>query len=573
MTVINRITGRMLARAALNWPEEMRDDMIGEWNAEVHAIGDDPRHGTLRRAWRRLRYGASLAATPPVDEPPGFLRRTREAVPAGGRRLAPFLALALAALVTPQLTALFSAYAAGLFGETTEGGQLLAPARPIVIAANALPILVALGLGRLLVRIAPISRTRPVLNAVAPVVVALFTILYMGPMGLTVRMYYAVLTAERTPLAVLTVGAVGLLSAGLVLIARERRLVSLAVTVLGGLVLLVLGAMAFSIPFLQLTGAGLADMARVLPEAMTTTTWASSPEGAALTAEVSALILELAALTAFGLAYAYGGIHARPRAAAPAPEWAPARREGLWMAWAAVPVSIALAVAAFGYPMPDPAASPGVDVWNLRAAALVLVLLAGLLSIPGGRVLKAGLGVVAAIMSTVMFAYYFDGVDLAWHRLIMPIAALFALLAWAGAVAARRTPLRTWVLWAAPATMAAVTAGAADLVWQNPVLRTWPDGIGLVLVVVVVGCATGALRWWHVVVTAVLAPMVNWPLSQIGPAVLQPYAPDLYSIGGLEHGYGGPPVLSGLLLGLALAVVALPLTSAPPPSARLDPVR
>ncbi|GLZ80104.1 hypothetical protein Afil01_49110 [Actinorhabdospora filicis] len=573
MTVVDRLTGRLIARAALNWPEEMREDMTGEWNAEIHAIGNDPERGTLSRAWRRLRFGASLAATPPVDEPPGFFTRLREATPGGARRLAPLLAMTIAVLLLPQLAEQFPAFTTGYFGERTETEGIHAAAWPILLTANLLALALSAVFGALAFRCAPVSRRRPLLNAIAPVVIALLAIAFVGPRNIGNGYYFPVLAFERTPLVVLVLGGSGLLCAGLVLIARRRRAIAAAVTVAGGLIIIDLAGMALSMPYLFLTGAGPADMIRLFPEAMVTTTFASASDTATLATEAAPALRQLATLIIFGLAYAFAGIHGRFAAAPAARPAAPARREGLWLAWGALPVSIAVAFLAFTHPMPDPAYGPGIGVWNLRAASVTLVLLAALLSIPGGRVLKAGLGVVAAIMTTVLLGSYpADASGPGWDGLVLAIGALFAVLAWAGAVSARRAPLPTWTVWAAPAAMAAAVAAATVLQSDFVPLYTWFDGLSLIFLVVVVQCATGVFRWWHLALSAVLAPLVGWPVSQLGQIVVQPLGPGLYRLFDIEHGYGGPPVLAGLLLGLALAVLLIPVTSAPPPSPRPAPL-
>ncbi|GAA1402016.1 hypothetical protein ACFQZ4_47550 [Catellatospora coxensis] len=54
--MIRRVCNRFLTAAARRWPAELRDEMLAEWRAELHAMP-----GTARR----LRYAASLAASRP----------------------------------------------------------------------------------------------------------------------------------------------------------------------------------------------------------------------------------------------------------------------------------------------------------------------------------------------------------------------------------------------------------------------------------------------------------------------------------------------------------------------------
>ena len=66
--MIKRLCRAFLTAAARRWPDYLRDEMLAEWRAELHAMP-----GTARR----LRYAASLAASRPHREPAVVVRPGR----------------------------------------------------------------------------------------------------------------------------------------------------------------------------------------------------------------------------------------------------------------------------------------------------------------------------------------------------------------------------------------------------------------------------------------------------------------------------------------------------------------
>ncbi|WP_144123528.1 hypothetical protein [Catellatospora sichuanensis] len=66
--MIKRICSTFLTAAARRWPEDLRDEMLAEWRAELHATPGNA---------RRLRYAASLAASRPHREPAVVVRPGR----------------------------------------------------------------------------------------------------------------------------------------------------------------------------------------------------------------------------------------------------------------------------------------------------------------------------------------------------------------------------------------------------------------------------------------------------------------------------------------------------------------
>lgn len=67
--MIRRLCDRFLTAAARRWPTELREEMLAEWRAELHAMP-----GTTRR----LRYAASLATSRPHREPAAAARPGRD---------------------------------------------------------------------------------------------------------------------------------------------------------------------------------------------------------------------------------------------------------------------------------------------------------------------------------------------------------------------------------------------------------------------------------------------------------------------------------------------------------------
>ncbi len=58
----------LLRSAARRWPDDIADDMLREWRAELAAI--TLARGRLRASWRRLAFAASLACSPGPDRAP-----------------------------------------------------------------------------------------------------------------------------------------------------------------------------------------------------------------------------------------------------------------------------------------------------------------------------------------------------------------------------------------------------------------------------------------------------------------------------------------------------------------------
>ncbi|MGY0006295.1 hypothetical protein [Micromonospora sp. I033] len=125
--VTRRLAGSLLRAAVRRWPAELRDDLVREWDAELHVLA-----GRGER-WRMLRFAASLAtsrAGAPVVDRPVLHRRLRRT--AGVLLLAPpacvavvvvtavVMSLAIRALelhvewATPMQLPLWSGLTAGL---------------------------------------------------------------------------------------------------------------------------------------------------------------------------------------------------------------------------------------------------------------------------------------------------------------------------------------------------------------------------------------------------------------------------------------------------------------------------
>jgi hypothetical protein len=62
----SRLALLLLARAAQRWPAEVREQSHRAWLAELHVLASDPHTGRWARAWRALRFAASLAARRPA---------------------------------------------------------------------------------------------------------------------------------------------------------------------------------------------------------------------------------------------------------------------------------------------------------------------------------------------------------------------------------------------------------------------------------------------------------------------------------------------------------------------------
>lgn len=63
--VVQWLVTRLLAWALRRWPEPMREDLSREWTAELHALGQEDGVAAPVRAWRQLRFAASLATSRP----------------------------------------------------------------------------------------------------------------------------------------------------------------------------------------------------------------------------------------------------------------------------------------------------------------------------------------------------------------------------------------------------------------------------------------------------------------------------------------------------------------------------
>ncbi len=117
-----------LRLAARRWPPAIRADQHAEWVAELHALRAEP-GGRATRGWRQLRFAASLAASPAVEDPDG--RRARVDVgrprdrrrPGGSRLVGPALALLAAPLLAFTVGASICAFVAVLFVELLRDGD------------------------------------------------------------------------------------------------------------------------------------------------------------------------------------------------------------------------------------------------------------------------------------------------------------------------------------------------------------------------------------------------------------------------------------------------------------------
>ncbi|MFG3579086.1 hypothetical protein [Micromonospora chersina] len=102
--VTRRLAGVLLRAAARRWPAELRDELVREWDAELHVLAG------RGEQWRMLRFAASLATSragaPVVDRavPHRRLRRT-----AGVLLLAPPACVAVVVLAAVVMRLAFSA--------------------------------------------------------------------------------------------------------------------------------------------------------------------------------------------------------------------------------------------------------------------------------------------------------------------------------------------------------------------------------------------------------------------------------------------------------------------------------
>jgi hypothetical protein len=65
--VLDRMVDVLVRGAVRRWPVDARDDLTREWTAELHALAIEPGVSAPVRAWRRLRFAGSLAASGPRD--------------------------------------------------------------------------------------------------------------------------------------------------------------------------------------------------------------------------------------------------------------------------------------------------------------------------------------------------------------------------------------------------------------------------------------------------------------------------------------------------------------------------
>jgi hypothetical protein len=101
MSTLDRINAWCLGIAARRWPEELRDDLRREWQAELEALAGEPRGG-----WRRLHFAASLAASPPVTDENGVPLGWRENTATLAPTMAPSMALVVAGLLAVAVASL-----------------------------------------------------------------------------------------------------------------------------------------------------------------------------------------------------------------------------------------------------------------------------------------------------------------------------------------------------------------------------------------------------------------------------------------------------------------------------------
>jgi hypothetical protein len=148
MTAADRLADRLLRRAAARWPGELAGPMLGEWRAELAALGADATRGRLTRTRDAVTFAASLALATPPDRPD----RTVAAplTEAAGAAAAVLLAGAVANLTH---------VATGSAGRTVPVGAL-ALAQALLLGAAALG---GARLGALLRRYAPGGGSRPVI--------------------------------------------------------------------------------------------------------------------------------------------------------------------------------------------------------------------------------------------------------------------------------------------------------------------------------------------------------------------------------------------------------------------------
>lgn len=98
MNAADRLAEAWLRLAARRWPDDLRAEQHQEWQAELAELRRDPDRGPLARSLAQLRFAASLACSPPVEDEGGVPQGWREELPKLGNAVRPLLIFAFAAV-------------------------------------------------------------------------------------------------------------------------------------------------------------------------------------------------------------------------------------------------------------------------------------------------------------------------------------------------------------------------------------------------------------------------------------------------------------------------------------------
>ncbi|MEH1130173.1 hypothetical protein [Micromonospora sp. CPCC 206061] len=217
--LVGWVTGRLLALAVRGWPVHHRGDLAREWAAELHALAHEPGTGGGLRAWRQLRFAASLVRAGATAAAAGGGGRLR----LGGLEAAVtrtvVLFIAAVAAVALAMAVVFPLWAVAPNAAASPGLATIG-----LLARVGAGVLVGLLLARHAVR-------DGLPGGWVPPVVALFA----GTVAAEAMVRNVSSMDAGGPLAVAGMTAAGLLvvpvAAGLAALARRRRLTALAVAV------------------------------------------------------------------------------------------------------------------------------------------------------------------------------------------------------------------------------------------------------------------------------------------------------------------------------------------------------
>jgi hypothetical protein len=98
VNTLDRLAEAWLRLAARRWPDDLRAEQHQEWLAELAELRRDSDRGPLARSLAQLRFAASLACSPPVEDEGGVPQGWREELPKLGNAVRPLFIFAFAAV-------------------------------------------------------------------------------------------------------------------------------------------------------------------------------------------------------------------------------------------------------------------------------------------------------------------------------------------------------------------------------------------------------------------------------------------------------------------------------------------